>query len=269
MKKYTFKMLALATLTCVLVSCQKEGIESDTDISAAQSVADVESTFDDASDQALFCLAETQPSTSGCPTVTYAQPVGTYPNTVTLDYGTGCTAANGRVRSGQIVVQVTGSYTTPGMVRTITPVNFAVNDWTLEGTRTVTNLGNNESSQMQWSVEVENAKLTQPGGDFATWNALRTRTLIAGAETDGCEDDVYQITGGSSGVSFRGVAVTATIVTPITKATNCRWPQSGVREVQSENRNQPRRLDYGPGECDDQATLTLPNGQVRPITLRR
>lgn len=268
MKKHTIKIFALLALTFIFVSCQKEDITSTDDISAEQSFTDVENVMDDAGDEALFRIAEVEPG-SGCPTITWAQDKGTYPNTVTIDFGESCVGSNGRVRSGKLVVELTGSYYTEGMVRTITPDGFTVNGWTLEGTRTVTNMGLNEQSQMYWTVVVEGAKLTDNEGNFGTWEASRVRTLVEGAETEGCEDNVVAITGGSSGVGRQGKSFTATIIEPIIKPRSCRWPVSGVREVQVEGRDAPRSLDFGDGECDNVATLTFPNGRTKEIELRR
>jgi hypothetical protein len=268
MKKHTIKIFALLALTFLFVSCQKEEIDSTDDISAEQSVTDVENVMDDAGDEALFRLSEDEPG-AGCPTITWAQDKGTYPNTVTIDFGESCVGANGRVRSGKIIVEVTGSYYTEGMVRIITPDGFTVNGWTLEGTRTVTNMGLNEQEQMYWTVVVDEAKLTDDEGNFATWQANRVRTLVEGADTEGCSDDVMAITGESSGVSLRGKSFTATIIDPIMKPMSCRWPVSGVREVLVEGHERPRSLDFGNGECDNKATITFPNGQTREIELRR
>ncbi|MFN7831942.1 MAG: hypothetical protein ACK5Q2_08150, partial [Bacteroidota bacterium] len=49
-----------------------------------------------------------------CPTVTFAQPEGTWPNTITIDFGASCTRADGRVLSGRLIVDQTAPLRQPG-----------------------------------------------------------------------------------------------------------------------------------------------------------
>ncbi|MEM7037900.1 MAG: hypothetical protein AAF570_13035 [Bacteroidota bacterium] len=261
------KLSALFALIIMVSSCQKEELATEEPV-AAQSLGDAENLMDDANDEATY---RTAPDYSGtdCPVITYANPQGTFPNTITLDFGDGCEGRNGRIKSGQIIVEISAPYDTEGSVRSITPVNFFVNDWQIEGQRTVTNMGYDENGFMHWNVVVENAKVTNPDGEFATWNANRTRTLIEGGDTETCEDNVYEITGGSTGISRKGVAFTATITTPLIKPMSCRWPVSGVREVTADGGTGFRIYDMGDGTCDNKATVTFANGTVKEITLRR
>ena len=255
-----------------LASCEKEDIES-TDMESAQSVVNVESVMEDVENEvALKTSSGTSSSSTGCPSITYANPAGTYPNTITIDYGTtGCVGANGNIRKGQIVIEVSDNYYTQGATRSVTPVNFSVNDWMIEGNRLVTNLGENSDGNLHWSVEVTNAQVTDPNGGIAIWEASRVRTLVEGFGSEGIEDDVYEITGGSSGIGRRGQSFTATITVPLVKPMSCNWIVSGVREVTVEKNDQSRTriLDFGAGDCDDKAMLTLANGNQFEITIRR
>lgn len=267
MKTHITQYALLFALVIGITSCKKEIVEATDESAPALSSAQSQEQGDDIDAEAAFRLDPSQ-SASGCPTLTWAQPRGTYPNTLTIDFGTGCTGYNGRVKSGQIIVEETGAYHDIGSVRTVTPQDFYVDDYHIEGSRTVTNAGLNEESQMYWTIAVEHT-VTNPEGGVATWTANRVRTLIEGGDTEGCMDNVISTTGGASGVAPNGEAFTSTITSPLIKRMDCRWPVSGVEELSIEGRDGVRTIDFGNGECDDKATVTTPNGDTREITIRR
>jgi hypothetical protein len=89
-------------------------------------------------------------------------------------------------------------------------------------------------------------------------------------ENDPADDyDNRQIYSGSgSGVANDGIAFTQTITTPI--ATNqgvCDFPLSGVLFVQSPSLPD-RTIDYGSGNCDNEATETVGAGSPTTIYLQ-
>lgn len=266
MKNQIGKIAALFFLTFVLVACQKE--EVNTDVESSQAVLDMESSVEEMSDDVLLRTVNASTTTT-CGTVTFANPAGTFPNTITIDYGAdGCTGPGGALRKGQIVVEVSDAYFTPGSVRSLTPQDFSVNGWAIDGYRTVTNLGENVQGQLQWGVDV-NTAVTDPNGVEISWTADRTRTLVDGRETEGCVDDVYEIIGNSSGTNRKGREFTAEITVPLVKRMDCRWIVSGVRQVSHTGSDRSRSIDFGNGDCDNKATLTFHNGDQREITLRR
>lgn len=273
MKLSIVKISAMLAMVFFLASCEKEELESN-DSESAQTSLNSEGLMEEIENEvALRTSPNYSGSTSDCPTVTHLNTPGTYPNTITLDYGPdGCIGPWGHERKGQIVIEVSDQYFTQGSIRSVTPVNFSIDDWQFEGNRVVTNLGENSDGNLHWSVEVSNAQVTDPDGAVATWEASRVRTLIAGANNETVEDDIYEITGGSSGVGRRGQAFTATITVPLVKPMNCKWIVSGVREVTAQQDGQQARsrtLDFGNGDCDDKAMLTFANGTQREITIRR
>lgn len=267
MKYNLFKLSFLLALVVFLSACQKE--EIDTDSTSAQDQSDSEQVLEEMEDDVLLrTIEEGYTASTTCPTITYQNPAGTFPNVITLDWGSGCTGQDGRFRSGALVVEVSDSYFTEGSVRSITSQNYSVNNWLVEGTRTVTNLGENSNGQLQWSVVVNNASITDPDGNIGTWSTDRVRTQIDGAETESLLDDSYEITGTASGVNRKGNSYTATITVPLTKNFDCRWVSSGVVEVTGQS-GRTRTVDYGNGDCDNEATVSFANGSQREITLRR
>lgn len=266
MKNHIFKVGILLSFAFLFVACQKEEMESD-DIQSAEDASSSESLLNSANDEAVLAMYSSGNST-GCPTVTWADTPGSYPNTITLDFGTGCVGTYGHTKSGKLIIEVTGDLYTTGSIRSMSTENFFVDDVEVEGTRSVTNLGNNDSDQMHWSVEITDARLTFPDEQFVEWSASRVRTLIEGQSTfETAEDDVYSITGGSQGVNRRGQSFSSTIVSPLIKSMDCRWISEGVREVITNDR--VRSIDYGDGTCDNQAVVTGNRGNSWTITLRR
>lgn len=266
MKTHSTKYALFFALVIGLTSCNKEIVEATDESAPALSSAQSQEQGDDIDAEAAFRLDPSQ-SASGCPTITWAAPRGTYPNTITIDFGSGCAGFNGRVKSGQIIVEESAAHDVAGSVRSVTPQNFVVDDYQVEGSRVVTNGGLNEEGDMYWTIAV-NHTVTNPEGGVATWTANRVRTLIEGGDTEGCLDNVLSITGGATGTAPNGEAFTSTIVTPLVKRMDCRWPVSGVEELAIEGKDGVRSIDFGSGECDDKATVTTPNGDTKEITIR-
>ncbi|MCX6292413.1 MAG: hypothetical protein NT126_11720 [Bacteroidetes bacterium] len=189
----------------------------------------------------------------GCATVNR----DTVNQVVTIDFGTGCTGNDGRTRSGQIIIHYSGgTYFTPGFQRIVTFNNYFVNNRHIEGTRTITNNGNNAAGHLNWTVDAQNMRVTRPNGTYHTWNSLRTREMIAGDTLlFHPADDVYSITGSSNGSNSNGNTCSAVITTALIKRGNCHWIVSGTVDITPSNRP-VRTLDFGSGNCDDLATVT-------------
>ncbi len=186
---------------------------------------------------------------------------------VTVDFGTGCTGHDGRVRSGQIIIHYSGStYFTQGFQRIVTFSNFYVNARHIEGTRTITNNGTNANGHLNWSVSAQNMRVTRPNGSYHEWNSQRIREMIAGDTLlTHPADDVYSITGSSSGTNSNGNSCSATITNALIKRGDCFWIVSGTVEITPSSRP-ARTLDFGTGNCDDLATVTK-NGVSHTIHL--
>lgn len=194
--------------------------------------------------------------------------------TITLDFGTGCTGSDGRVRKGKIIITYTGPYRTSGTVITTTFDNYHVNGNKIEGTKQVENI-TATADTASFRVTMTKGKITLTDTTSISWNALRTRAWSAGASTAEIEDDVYTITGGSTGISRKGKSFTTVIsdAKPVVIKLACRmatppsfYPVSGEITLKPEGATD-RVLDYGSGNCDKEATITI-NGKVRNITFK-
>lgn len=273
MKKALFALTAFMFAGFLLQSCKKDNDTADT--TQMQTTAEDLVSYNDLSeftDYEIDMLVDDAfagdgavSDRGGCPTVTFAQPKGTWPNTITLDYSPdGCTK-DGHTFKGQIVIEQSNKMNVVGSVRTVTFNNFYINNVKIEGTRTLTNEGPNASGQPVWSRTADET-FTFPDGSTATYSTDRTRTLIAGANTPTPIDNVWSIEGSSTGTNRKGETFTATITTPLIKRALCPWIAEGV--IEFEHDGKMRTLDFGDGTCDRDAVLTLNDGTTKNIKIR-
>jgi hypothetical protein len=280
----TIKIFYVASLffagLLLFFSCEKNDEKvTAKDIEMADDEAVITLMFDQAfteTDMALEQLEYNWKHPSGlksvpdtCPVIYVNHNDSTYwPKTVTIDFGSaGCEGPSGNIRKGKIIINITDRYLKPGSVRTFSFEDFYINDFKVEGTKTVTNEGRNDDGFMYFTVELTGGKVTTPAGKVITHEFSKTRTWIEGEQTPRWRwDDKYLIEGEASGINRFGIAYTRTITTPLLVATSCRWIMSGVIEIQPVD-CPLILLNFGNGECDDVATITV-NGETKEIKLR-
>lgn len=264
--------ILFAVFTFTFISCEKDSVTNTQDaIATTEEVAASEGAFDDVFEQAEIYENGAQKSIDSAgycmPTITIEYPEGTpFPRIVTIDFGTdGCTGRNDAVRKGIIIVKVTAFFLEKGSKRIVTFDNFSVNDYLVEGTKTVTNMGQNDAGNWVRKIEIDGSIIT-PEGNKITRVSSREREWIAGANTPlYFWDDVFSITGTAKGVNSKGVEYSSEITSPLIKARNCRWIQEGVIEITLGDNTVV--IDYGDGTCDNVATATV-NGESKEIKFR-
>jgi len=212
-------------------------------------------------------------SASACFTVSFDHPAGqAFPLTATIDFGAGCTGADGHTRFGKLVITYTGRLIAPGNSASVQFVNFGIDSIALSGLYSITNTGNN--NRRQFTIAIENGKLLKTSGNYTSINSRRVITQASGLLTPYYPfDDIFTIEGESNGQVKRGSTVVswdANISKPLVKKFTCRWIVEGVLNVgrtgTSNNSDFRASLDYGNGDCDRKATITI-NGQTREISL--
>lgn len=181
------------------------------------------------------------------------------PRKMTIDYGSGTLCADGKTRAGRLVVTWTGRYRETGTVITVTPDSFYQNGNKITGTKTVKNEGRNNAGHLYYTVTVSNVTLTRPDGRARTWSANRVREWIAGENTAIWTDDVYLITGSSTGVNGNGLAYSSEITTALRVDLGCQYRlTAGILTVTPQGKR-AREVNYGDGTCDNVITLTIGN----------
>ncbi len=283
MKKSLLAILVILTAAGIVYfsSCTKAKLNRSTTTSADNSTAenafnDVYKVVNETAEDESSNKAVKAYSFGNCATVTVnpAWPDSTFPKTVTIDFGTtNCTGTDGKLRRGKIVYTISDRYRNAGCVISVTPENYYVNDYKVEGSKTITNNGRNSNDNLSYTIEVTGAKVTSPDGDEISWESSRTREWIEGEATTfwtdgiaGITDDVYSITGNASGINRNGTNFTVTIIEPLIVKIGCRWITKGILEIAPEGLKK-RTVNYGDGNCDNEATVEIGN-KTYNITLR-
>ncbi len=280
MKRFHLVLISFAMVALIFTACKKDDntVAGDNDTKTSEYDALAESTFDDATNIAdeAYDLStgglkstETENDYLGdCATVTLD--TISMPHVLTIDFGeVNCLCNDGRYRRGKIIITFTGRYREPGSVRTHGFDNYYVDDNKIEGSKVLTNMGFNDNGNIWFTIEVEGtiilADETENGG-IITWNASKQREWVEGYETFRRRDDVYLITGTASGVAPSGFGWSRVITNALRRELSCRFFVSGTIEITPENKP-VRILDFGDGECDNIATVTI-NGKTHTIFLR-
>jgi hypothetical protein len=170
------------------------------------------------------------------------------------------------VRKGILEVSFTGRYRDPGTVITTTPINYSVNGYLINGVKTVTNQGLNDSDQPYFTVEIEDATITAPDNEWtSSWESSRTRVWVEGFDTVQLLDDVYEVSGSQTGVNRNGSPYEAATLAPLRIEIGCPWIVSGIYSL-TPGELSPRTVDFGNGDCDANAVVTV-NGNSYNFTL--
>lgn len=279
-RKSIFILSMILGLALLYTSCKKDETtdpqvpSQDTEVNAAKDDALADKLFSEVTDITNEAMGHHQSSLKSItldtifmgPCITVSIDTLAFPHTVTIDFGTeNCLCNDGKWRRGKIMVEHNGPYWAVGTVITTTFDNYFVNDHQLLGSKVVTNMGYNSANNPTWTIDVD-GHLIKPDGEEVFWTANRMREWVEGHSTPFIWwNDVYHITGSQNVVASNGTTMSSTITQALEIALNCYWIRSGVIEMQH-SLLPLLILDYGNGNCDDQATVTI-NGVTYPITL--
>lgn len=285
MKVKKYATLAAAAAVLFLSACKKENsdataaeFETTFELSGDQAIAD--NLTEDANDVLNEAAMDrnlmggrsaedvtTIVGTTGilsCATLTVTPATG-FPKTLTIDFGAGCTSANGVTRSGKITVVMSDSLRRPGSTSVMTFTNYFVNGFKKEGTITWTNTST--PGTRSWQRKVENGKITAPGGAYWLHSGIKNVTQTAGVATPLLLlDDVYSITGNHTVTNPAGRTRTGNILDALQKKTACENVDKG--RVKIDGPNHYAIIDFGDGTCDKLATISIDGRPARTILLR-
>ncbi len=294
--KFRLKSTLFIAITCfvsllLVVSCKKETSQSGTEeqqqqeasIVSSESDAEAEIVFNDVFDDAMGVNDEvglegvgTLNRLNPCYTITVTRSnsPAIFPVRVVIDFGTtGCRGLDGHVRRGKIITEYTGRLIIAGSVAYTRFDGFYVDTIKVEGTHKIANTSTSIITR-QFTVDVIDARLTKPSGNYVEWNNHKVITQIEGLSTIYAFDDIFRIEGTANGKVKRGtllVSWESKIIEPLIKKYSCRWIVKGtvknIRTNTSATGPYVTVLDFGNGSCDNQAIITI-NGLSRQITLR-
>ncbi|MEO7767891.1 MAG: hypothetical protein ABIS01_10705 [Ferruginibacter sp.] len=266
--------LIISFTACKKANSAKAEIETTIELSTEQAVAD--NLTEDAND--IFMEAATQNGLTGeatlapfqsrgmlaCASVTIT-PLTGFPKIIVINFGTGCTSANGIIRKGKINIVLSDSSRKTGSTAVLTFDTYYVNGFKKEGTVTWTN--NNTATSKGWQRKVENGKITAPNGKYWLHSGVKNVVQTAGYNTPrNLLDDVFLITGTSTISNSNSETSTSSIIDALEKSTACENITKGSIELNGPNHSAV--IDFGNGECDNTATISVDGGAKRTILLR-
>ncbi|MCH4829239.1 MULTISPECIES: hypothetical protein [Flavobacterium] len=280
-------IIALFSAFTVLMSCNKEENENlytpevtEDDMSAS---AKTDAAVEDLSSVVLEQLGElnlaartisTERQTPACAIISVS-PQAPYTLgqviTKTVDFGTvGCTMPNNNVLKGKIIIKFTYQPKSTSHTLTYSFENFYHNGIKVEGTRTITITRGtstaNPNEHLIFKIDL-NLTVTLENGKTLKITGTKTREIIEGQGTPELSDNVYQITGNWETVFPSGTVRIANITSPLIVKLNCQYIVKGIISYSKLDKI-AATLDFGNGECDNKASLTI-NGVNYQITLRK
>lgn len=263
MKTTGFLALAIA-LTFFSCKKVKEAVDTKPADAIALSIASgtSETLYDDAFDVVLqdgesnsIAGRETAAARTGsCATVTLSPAdLTTFPKTMTIDFGAGCTSSNNITRKGKLIAVLSGKIRTAGTTLAVSFDNYSVNGFKVEGNYMITNNG---GTGLNFTRQVSNGKLTYPdGATWYTYTGTHTLAQTGGSGTVTFADDNFSVTGNGITTSSAGNSLTVNITTPLVKAGTCRNISSGIEQFTYNSIS--GSLNFGDGTCDNLALLTV------------
>lgn len=279
--KHLLIAAAITSFTFTLNSCKKDKADSEEfettfELSGDQAVAD--NLNEDANDVFMEAAADkdlmgnnivagTVESTNilSCATVTVTPVGGGFPKNILIDFGTGCTSANGILRSGQINIVLSDSVRRPGSTAVMTFNNYYVNHYKKEGTISWTNTST--PGTKSWQRKVENGKVTAPDGRYWLHYGIKNVVQTSGVSTPlNLLDDVFSITGNHTVTNAAGKTREVTTPEALQKKTICENIDKGKLKIQGPNHY--AIIDFGDGTCDRVATISIDGRPARTILLR-
>jgi len=274
-KSFLILLLVLSTVSC---DKEKEDAVRNSDLAVITDEAIASYIFNDVfgqvsmggwlADQAIMTPSKSTYAVEeeSCPNITITPfNLTEWPKTMEIDFGQGCNEG-GVTRAGKIIVNVSKRFWEEGSVWTVEFTDFFVQGHKVEGTKTVSFNGRNDSGNFNWDIDISDAVITTPAQVSISWDAERNREWVEGEQTIfNPADDRYLITGGSSGVNEAGESYVITITDPLDILLSCPWVRSGALIIDITGRPDIE-VDFGDGECDNMITVTI-NGSSQEVAL--
>lgn len=278
---YNMLLLSVGIISVSITSCEKAGINTDLrDLTSVdETVIAAETIFDTFTDlssltsenNALFSVSAKGNQTmsvpqesNSCIQLNISPQNMTWPLTLTMDYGTGCTVEN-ITRKGKMIAVFSDRFKNPGAKITVTFENFQVNDHKIEGTKIITNNGKNAAGNLNFTIEVAGSKISTADKSMS-FSSTNNIEWTAGSDTFLPGDDVFSISGSAKLTNSKGKELAVSIVKPLIKKAACRFVVAGSTDIKAGDAMWT--LDYGSGDCDNKASVNI-LGEIKEITLRK
>jgi hypothetical protein len=272
------KILLLGmALSFVTIGCNKDDDNNNYTAPIAANDVKANSEMDDITDDVLYITeSESDEEISGrtgggatflgaCASISTETGDATWIRTI--DFGAeNCMLFNGNYVRGKIILTFTADFDANTRTVSYAFEDFYHNDRKVSGDRTVVRRIL-ENGHPQATISL-NMTVTLTNGTIYSRSGERVREFTAGYNTPfNLFDNEFSVTGSwATTVSSTGEAYSTTINTPLIIKWNCPHIVSGNVTVIRGSDFATAVLDYGDGQCDDDATVTI-NGIVHDITL--
>lgn len=258
------KILMLGMILSVLsISCTKDSaVETPINATDVAANAKIDNVSDDVSqivesqsnevEVAGRMSSATESFLTSCATVTTIKTGNTW--TRTVDFGTvNCALPNENLVRGKIIITFTNDFLATTRTINYSLENFYHNDRHVEGNRTVvkTILPNGHP---QATINL-NMKVTNTDGAIFTRVGTRVREFTSGYGDSIPTNNEFSITGNWTTTLPSGIVHTTTIDSAVIIKMSCPHTVSG--KISFVRTKSTAVLDYGNGDCDDKATITI------------
>lgn len=276
------KKLVIPSLLLLLfgMSCSKDKNISTEDRQAAQQASEeylmaeqiYDNVFREVDTQAKqqgqlngFTTSEDELDTRGnCPQVKLDLTANTiFPATLTLDYQGDCNGNGKPAMAGKITAVFNGLLLKGGTSIQLSFSDFSYAGHAVSGTYEIVNQGKDASGQPTLTSVVD-GQITTPAGKTFSYQATTTSKQTEGNDTNffnaglaGILDDVWSTTRDAVLNSSSGLQVDISTPSAIQSPFSCKWPVSGFFALDINQPSVTGSIDFGDGNCDDKAVLTL------------
>ncbi len=183
---------------------------------------------------------------------------------ITIDFGTEGCLIRGNILKGKIILSYERNPEAQQILITKTLDGFYFNDKNIVGGTSILKELSNENGNPQFTKTVD-LTVIWPDGVEASRVGTKVREWIEGHGSGIWSDNVFEITGNWTTTFRNGNAHSYEVVIPLRREVICHYFVSGSIDI--ERTNFSGVLDYGEGDCDNLATFTNDNGNVREIIL--
>lgn len=186
----------------------------------------------------------------------------TYPKTITINYGSGSTGNLGKARSGKLNIVINSANILSE------DLQVSMDEFYNEGTQIIGNITFTHNSLIEgYDGELLNNGLSFINGNGTMlWEGTFTLGRISTSGTVSTLDDIYDYTSNNTGVDFSQKSFTIKTTTNHTIDFGCnKYINSGNSRL-TPNGEDAQTVNYGSGNCEGSATISLSNGDTKNFT---
>ncbi len=177
-----------------------------------------------------------------------------------IDFGASCKCVDGKIRSGMLEGVFHRKWNEPEAMAYIKPLGYRVA--TAEGDtldfdfeQNLHKVPGTVSDDYRMLNHVIGASV-KADDKVIIWEANQEITWILGQQTHEIEDDMFHISGSSSGKARNDIPFQVSMLQPLEISLSCPHTLSGVIAFTPEKK-QTRIVDFGKGSCDTRAVVEI------------